>query len=168
VSQTSPAETKLPDTPVVTAHGTAILVAQAAASVVAQFVVWMILTALSGVPSDVVWLAVASLLISFLSIQIGLPIRLVARVHQWWIARPWIAIAGIVLGLIVVALGFVTSTRTVLSDGPPDAISMWFNYNWTLIWPGIVILVFAICHYWPRFALAPAKPIGRDGSPVDR
>lgn len=81
---------------------------------------------------------------------IGLPIRLMARVKQWWYEKPVIPLLGFVIGLLLLLLAFndaFTETVQVVIDGEPTqkqapnsaiAITGWF------------VTAFSLLHFYPQ------------------
>jgi len=51
---------------------------------------------------------------------IGLPIRLNAKVRQWWLVRPWIPIVGLTVGLFLLLIAFndnIAETHLIILNG---------------------------------------------------
>ena len=81
---------------------------------------------------------------------------------------PWISLGGIALGLVLIAVGYLTSTWVTLSDGPPDVDPTRFDANWAVIVPGMLLVGLCVCTLIVGFALRPDKPVRSDSGPVDR
>lgn len=86
----------------------------------------------------------------------GLPIRLNAKIRQWWFARPLIPIIGAILGIVLLWFSFnsnLTETKQVILNGetidkevPNDTASItgWFLTAFCLLhlYPQSVLLLF--------------------------
>lgn len=82
---------------------------------------------------------------------IGLPIRLSARLNEWWKARPLLALGGLLAGIVLLILSIIfTEQKTILIDGatqvravPGAALSItgWFLSG------------FCLLHFYPQTLL---------------
>jgi len=82
---------------------------------------------------------------------IGLPIRLSARLNEWWKARPFIALGGVFIGIVLLILSMIfTEQKTIFIDGeaqvrqvPGAALSItgWFLSG------------FCLMHFYPQIFL---------------
>ena len=84
---------------------------------------------------------------------IGLPIRLIRRVKQWWYTKPAIPLMATTIGLLLLALAFYpawTETVEVNIDGEPS-----YKYvpNSYLSITGWFMTAFSILHFYPQSIL---------------
>jgi len=83
--------------------------------------------------------------ISIVSVA-GLPLRVIRGVRTWWVARRWIALAGIAVGLVLVVLSAVRSSdETYTRDGYEYYLE---QGNYPLAVVGWFILAFFAMHSW--------------------
>jgi hypothetical protein len=108
----------------------------------------------------VIVFSVAVIVINLAALALGLPVRLVRRLRRWWVARPYVVLAILVLGVAMIALSIVTG-RTV--DFSPDGYTTdgttFVVWNDALLYPGLLVIAFSICHYWPRFTQNTTAPL---------
>ena len=83
-------------------------------------------------------------------ILVGTPIRAITKIKKWWYERPYIAIAGIIIGLILCYVSkspsFSETTPVILSD--QEYIEKIPNTN--ILGTGWFVLAFSIIHFYPE------------------
>lgn len=82
-------------------------------------------------------------------IIVGLPIRLIARLYKWWSSKPLIAFAGIIIGLILLAISYNShfiETTNVIIDGESKTKQI---PNITLVLTGWFLTAFCLLHFYP-------------------
>lgn len=80
----------------------------------------------------------------------GSPIRFNARIRNFWISKPWISIAGIVLGILLLILSFSTlfeQVEFVIIDGNNIERTV-PNLSMTIF--GWILLAFSLLHFYPH------------------
>ena len=96
------------------------------------------------------WGFILSSITIALCLLIGLPIRLMARVKQWWYEKPIIPLLGFVIGLLLLLLAFhaaFTETVQVVIDGEPVEKQV---PNLTIAVTGWFITAFSLLHFYPQ------------------
>jgi hypothetical protein len=86
-----------------------------------------------------------------LCLIVGLPIRLNARLREWWMGKPLIPIVGGVAGLICLLFAFRTNLMEqaeVVRDGEPK---LKLIPNGTLLITGWFAIAFSLLHFYPQF-----------------
>jgi len=81
---------------------------------------------------------------------VGLPIRLIARVKNWWVEKPVLPLIGIACGTIFFLLAFnknLMEQKEVLIDGE-QKLKQVPNFNMSLA--GWFIIAFSLLHFYPK------------------
>lgn len=85
---------------------------------------------------------------------LGLPIRLITRVRQWWTRRPFIPLLGLLIGLIFFVLSFKTNlmeTKQIVVNGELMNKTV-PNFYLSLI--GWFLTAFCLLHLYPTSLLS--------------
>lgn len=93
-----------------------------------------------------IFLSTITIIICFIA---GLPIRLINKVYNWWSDKPYIIIAGLVIGIVFLILSLnpnYTKTTKVLVDGLEKAKQI-PNLKFVLL--GWFIIAFSTLHFYP-------------------
>ena len=84
---------------------------------------------------------------------IGLPIRIVKRLKQWWYAKPLLPILGVFTGLCLLVLAFLpawTEIQQVIIHGEPTQKQV---PNAGISLAGWFITAFSLLHFYPQSLL---------------
>ncbi|HWJ26723.1 MAG TPA: hypothetical protein VNS32_09275 [Flavisolibacter sp.] len=88
---------------------------------------------------------------------VGLPIRLIKRLKQWWYTKPVIPLLGVAIGLVLLLLAFYPAcqeTWKVVIDGEPTQKQV---PNIVLSRTGWFVTAFFLLHFYPQSALYLSK-----------
>ena len=130
---------------------------QAAAAGVVFFVLGFVMTVVGSLYDGVISLIgyfVAPAILSTASVGIvlvlGLPLRIVRRLRDWWTSHGgWFLGAGAVAFLTLLLSYFLGDAGPVQippSDGDPGGTV--YGPDWGLFLPGWFVLAFSIVHFW--------------------
>ena len=83
-------------------------------------------------------------------ILVGLPIRLIPNLYNWWLANPFVSFMALTIGLILLTLtlnqNFI-DTRTILVNEEQIIQETPNNYLLTIGW---FVTAFALLHFYPK------------------
>ena len=85
---------------------------------------------------------------------LGLPIRLNAKLRQWWLSRPLLSIIGFAIGLILLLVSFnpnLTETKQIILDG--TVVDKEVPNTMTSI-TGWFLTAFCLLHFYPHSVLS--------------
>jgi len=87
----------------------------------------------------------------------GLPVRLNSKINEWWKARPYISIAGIVAGIVLLLLSLnshfsMEETVTINEEKVVKEIP-----NISMAITGWFLTAFSLLHFYPESLLRYAK-----------
>lgn len=80
---------------------------------------------------------------------LGLPIRLIPRLHKWWSRKPLIVFVGVFIGLILLLLSLnshFTETAKINVDGTEQTKEI---PNSILVSTGWLLIAFCLLHFYP-------------------